>query len=124
VFEHLTDPLRAGAEATRVLKPGGRAVIGWAFMQPIHSEGHHFYNATPWGVENAFRGLKAIRRWNSTSFEFLVRWGVDVSGLRGQAPEAEIASVLETLRRWDGLIPESKNAYMASSVWVAFEKPL
>ncbi len=124
VFEHLTDPIGAGAEATRVLKPGGRAVIGWAFMQPIHSEGHHFYNATPWGVENAFRGLRPIRRWNSTSFEFLVRWGVDVSGLRGQAPEAEIESVLETLRRWDGLIPESQKPYMASSVWVEFEKPI
>ena len=58
VFEHLRDPLGAGAEVARVLKPGGKAVIDWAFMQPIHAEGLHFYNATPWGVELAFRGLK------------------------------------------------------------------
>lgn len=123
VFEHIDDPLRAGAEVARVLKPGGRATIGWAFMQPIHSEGHHFYNATPWGVENAFKGLKPTHTWCSTSFEFLLRWGAEVSGLVGRVPASEIDAVCRTLRGWDGLIPESKKAYMANGVWAEFEKP-
>ena len=123
VFEHLTDPLRAGAEVARVLKPGGRAIIDWAFMQPIHSEGHHFYNATVWGVENAFKDLKLTATRCVTSFEFLLRWGAQVSGLGGLVPAGEIDAICATLRRWDGLIPEGKKPYMANSVVAEFEKP-
>jgi SAM-dependent methyltransferase len=122
VFEHINDPAKAGAEVARVLKPGGKALIGWAFMQPIHSEGQHFYNATPWGVERAFAALKLNRMWYDTSFAFLVRWGASVSGLPGRVPQAEIDSVCETLSRWDKLIPEANKAYMANGIWAEFEK--
>jgi SAM-dependent methyltransferase len=122
VFEHIDDPLRAGAEVARVLKPGGKAIVGWAFMQPIHSEGQHFYNATPWGLERAFSGLKVKRQWYETSFAFLVRWGASVSGLHGRVPDAEVDGVCETLQRWDALIPETHKAYMANGVWAEFEK--
>ena len=122
VFEHINDPAKAGAEVARVLKRGGKALIGWAFMQPIHSEGQHFYNATPWGVERAFSALKVNRMWYSTSFAFLVRWGASVSGLRGLVPQAEIDAVCETLAKWDKLIPEAKMAYMANGIWCEFEK--
>ena len=122
VFEHINDPAKAGAEVARVLKPGGTALIGWAFMQPIHSEGQHFYNATPWGVERAFSALKLKRMWYDTSFAFLVRWGASVSGLPGLLPPGEIESVCEILSRWDKLIPEANKAYMANGVWGEFEK--
>ncbi|MDE3174544.1 MAG: class I SAM-dependent methyltransferase [Pseudomonadota bacterium] len=122
VFEHINDPQRAGAEVARVLKPGGRALIGWAFMQPIHSEGQHFYNATPWGVERAFAALKPKGFWYDTSFAFLVRWGANVSGLRGLVPDEEIEQVCATLARWDTLIPATHKSYMANGVWGEFEK--
>ncbi len=122
VFEHIPDPIKAGAEVARVLKPGGRAIIDWAFMQPIHAEGHHFYNATPWGVEHAFSGLKIRRTWYATSFAYLVRWGAAVSGLRDLVPGEEIDAICAKLDKWDTLIPESKKAYMANSVWCEFEK--
>lgn len=122
VFEHINDPAKAGAEVARVLKPGGKAIIGWAFMQPIHSEGQHFYNATPWGVERAFADLKLNRMWYDTSFAFLVRWGASVSGLPGRVPQEEIDAVCETLAKWDKLIPEQNKAYMANGTWSEFEK--
>ena len=122
VFEHIDDPLRAGAEVARVLKPGGKAIIGWAFMQPIHSEGQHFFNATPWGVEKAFAALKLNRLWYETSLAFLIRWGASVSGLVGRVPAQEIDQVCATLSRWDELIPETHKAYMANGVWAEFEK--
>jgi SAM-dependent methyltransferase/uncharacterized protein YbaR (Trm112 family) len=122
VFEHIHDPFSAGAEVARVLKPGGKAVIAWAFMQPIHSEGHHFYNATPWGVERAFKGLKVNRMWYDTSFAFLVEWGASVSNLRASIPEAEIKAVVDTLRRWDAVIDEEHKPYMANGVWCEFQK--
>ena len=122
VFEHINDPQKAGAEVARVLKPGGKAIIGWAFMQPIHSEGQHFYNATPWGVERAFAALKVKRFWYETSFAFLVRWGASVSGLPGLVPAEEIEAVCATLSRWDALIPQTHKSYMANGVWAEFEK--
>ncbi len=122
VFEHISDPLKAGAEVTRVLKPGGKAVIGWAFMQPIHSEGQHYYNATPWGVTRAFSGLKPVRFWYDNSFSYLVRWGASVSGLDDLVPAAEIDAVCATLSRWDALIPESHRQFMANGVWCEFAK--
>lgn len=123
VFEHIYDPAKAGAEVARVLKAGGKAVIAWAFMQPIHSEGQHFYNATPWGVEHAFAELKINRMWYDTSFAFLVEWGASVSGLRGRVSDEEIKSVCDKLKRWDTLIPDERKQYMANGVWCEFEKP-
>ena len=122
VFEHIGDPFKAAAEVARILKPGGTAIIGWAFMQPVHSEGQHFYNATRWGVERAFSALKVRRTWYDASLAFLVEWGASVSGLSGLAPPQEIQAVCDTLRRWDALIPETHKQYMASGVWCELEK--
>lgn len=49
-FEHLYDPFGAAKEILRVLKPGGKVVIHTAFLQPLHEEPWHYYNATKYGV--------------------------------------------------------------------------
>lgn len=54
VFEHLREPRAAALEILRVLKPGGSATIHTAFLQPLHEEPHHFYNATEFGVREWF----------------------------------------------------------------------
>jgi SAM-dependent methyltransferase len=54
VFEHLVDPEAAAQEIHRVLKPGGAVAIHTAFLQPLHEEPYHFYNATEYGVRRWF----------------------------------------------------------------------
>ena len=122
VFEHIQNPIKAGQEVARVLRSGGKALVCWAFMQPIHSEGQHFFNATPWGVRAAFEGLRLNRMWYDTSLSFLVEWAANVSGIAGIIPSEEIASVCSTLREWDTAIPDSHRMFMANAVWCEFEK--
>ena len=54
VFEHLREPKRAATEIFRVLKPGGAVSIHTAFLQALHEEPHHYYNATEYGVREWF----------------------------------------------------------------------
>jgi predicted SAM-dependent methyltransferase/predicted RNA-binding Zn-ribbon protein involved in translation (DUF1610 family) len=58
VFEHLREPTRAAAEILRVLKPGGKVMIHTAFLQPLHEEPIHFYNATKYGVMEWFKDFE------------------------------------------------------------------
>jgi uncharacterized protein YbaR (Trm112 family) len=54
-FEHLRDPRAAAGELHRVMKPGGHLHLLTAFMQPLHEEPNHYYNATEFGVREWFR---------------------------------------------------------------------
>src|SRR6202035_5249248 len=36
VLQHVPDPFAVAAEVMRVLRPGGRGVIDWPFLQPVH----------------------------------------------------------------------------------------
>lgn len=54
VFEHLHNPFIVAQEIYRVLKPGGKVVIHSAFLQALHEEPCHYYNATKYGLINWF----------------------------------------------------------------------
>jgi SAM-dependent methyltransferase len=123
VFEHLSDPLKAGREITRVLKPGGAAVVSVAFLQPVHSEGQHFFNATPWGIQEVFKGLTVNKMSYDTSLSFLMQWCLTVSGLDGKVDAQERALVAAKLTEWDSLISEDLKMYAASGIWIEARKP-
>ena len=54
-LDQLAEPELAAAEIYRVLVPGGEVVIHTAFLQPIHADRPHYYNATDAGVHHWFR---------------------------------------------------------------------
>jgi SAM-dependent methyltransferase len=54
VLEHTLRPWSVAAEICRVLRPGGKVIIDWPFLQPVHGFPHHYYNATPEGNRRMF----------------------------------------------------------------------
>lgn len=122
VFEHISDPMKAAKEVIRVLKPGGRALICWSFMQPIHSEGQHYFNATPSGIMHAFANLKVINISYDTSLAFLMEWGISVSGIKANINTDDLDMVLHYLNQWDSLVTEEYKKFMANGIWIEFIK--
>lgn len=118
VLEHVADPLAMGREIHRVLKPGGLVLANSAFMQPIHSEGQHFFNLTPYGIDLTFRDFTNRRVWWDTGFGFTMQWFVDVLGVRGRMPQEKIDQFLSLAKEISDVIPEDRGMYVASSVWV------
>ncbi len=53
-FEHLRDPATAANELYRVLQPGGEIYVQTAFLQPLHEEPAHFFNASEFGLREWF----------------------------------------------------------------------
>jgi SAM-dependent methyltransferase/uncharacterized protein YbaR (Trm112 family) len=53
-FEHLHAPATAARELYRVLQPGGEVYVQTAFLQPLHEEPDHFFNASEFGVREWF----------------------------------------------------------------------
>lgn len=118
VLEHVRNPLKMGAEIHRVLKPGGRVLAAGAFMQPVHSEGQHFFNITPYGIELIFEAFQTKRVWWEPSFTYTMDWLINVSGVRGIAEESKIRDFLSLAGELEVHIPYDRAMYLASCVWL------
>lgn len=64
VLEHVSDPFKCASEMARVLKPGGKLLIGAPFLFQEHGYPEHYYNMTRRGVANLFEGhLEITGQW-------------------------------------------------------------
>jgi SAM-dependent methyltransferase len=53
VLEHVPEPIQAVAEISRILKPGGRAILTAPLGSRLHQEPYHFYGGyTPYWYQN------------------------------------------------------------------------
>jgi SAM-dependent methyltransferase len=106
VFEHLRAPKNSAAEIFRVLKPGGSVAIHTAFLQPLHEEPNHFFNATEFGVREWFSDFEIERCEASKNFSPGMMIGFIAANLlyfvsQSGAPEEEQKSIADTtLREW------------------------
>lgn len=89
VLEHVPNPFVVAAEMARVVRPGGRIVVDWPFLQPVHGYPHHYFNATEEGAREAFRQLGGLDIESFTPVHmhpvftlhwFLQEWATRVTG--------------------------------------------
>ncbi len=95
VLEHVEDPFRVTEELVRVVKPGGRIIVDWPFLQPLHGYPHHYFNATPEGARLAFEridGAKVVESFVPLNLHpvFSLRWILDEwqAGMSGEDRDA------------------------------------
>lgn len=118
VLEHIREPWKAAAELMRVVKPGGRIIVDWPFLQPVHGYPHHYFNATEEGARSTFESLGAnvesyVPPWLHPIFS--LRWVLDEwrAGLDPSRQEEFLNLTVAEILEKDGA------SHLRSSRWVA-----
>ncbi len=122
VMEHVKDPLKMGEEVYRVLRKGGRALLNSAFMQPVHSEGQHFFNLTPYGIDLVTqRFTERSISWDGSLLD-MFSWILDVAGVSSLADRTDRELFSEIVQRFDRCVSYDRLMYVASGVWAEVRK--
>lgn len=118
VMEHMSDPFLAAREIYRILKSGGIFYAESAFMQPLHAVPFHFFNTTPWGIEELFRkaGLATASVEWFGPLSGSVRWYLEASGGKQALSAAEYLTFMDLLEKVDTSISYERLKPVASAV--------
>jgi hypothetical protein len=123
VFEHVNNPFAAASELTRVTKPGGLIVTDVAFMQPLHAAPYHYFNMTPWGVEELFKSCAIVESDYYDGLASTIEWILKSVGAQATVSEKEFASVIERIRAMEAKLSHADIRPAASGVWLVARKP-
>lgn len=123
VFEHIANPFDAANELIRVTEPGGLILTEVAFMQPLHAVPYHFFNMTPWGVEELFKSCEILEADWFGELSFTVDWLLKSVNLPGKVPSQRLTKIVDELKQLDALVSYDELRPAASGVYIVARTP-
>ena len=123
VFEHVANPFGAADELIRVTKPGGIILTEVAFMQPLHAVPYHYFNMTPWGVEELFKSCEVIERDWFGDLSFTVDWLLKSVNLPSKVPAKRLQRLIREFKDLDKKVTHDELRPAASGIYVVVRKP-
>ncbi|HYW26487.1 MAG TPA: methyltransferase domain-containing protein [Terriglobales bacterium] len=123
VFEHVNNPFTAAGELIRVTRPGGLIVTDVAFMQPLHAAPYHYFNMTPWGVEELFKSCVIVESSYYDGLAPTIEWILKSVGAHTKVSEREFAGVIDRIRAMESKLSHEDIRPAASGVWLVVRKP-
>ena len=70
LLEHVPDPFLLIEEFRRILKPGGRLILGASAVFSFHEAPNNYFHFTPWGFRLLFRNFSRIEMLRGASQPF------------------------------------------------------
>ena len=116
MLEHVSNPFKVAEEIYRILKPNGYVYADMAFMQPVHSQPYHYFNATLWGMESLFKKFRKIECSSFGKLSEVIEWILRESGVRKYVKSTEYESVISQVKSWDSLVKDDRLVYVASGI--------
>lgn len=101
VIEHLYDPFTAVQEILRVIKPGGIVFVESAFIQPLHAVPYHYFNTTPWGLQNLFNDFEIIEVSSKGNLHQTLEWFYSLTSLRERGKGDRVDQLLNIAKELD-----------------------
>lgn len=123
LLEHVRNPFAAVEEMRRVTRPGGTLWAGMAFMQPVHAVPSHYFNATPWGIQELFQHLEVEEVTWFGELSFTIDWLLRAAGVAGRMKAEEYDAIMEKVKALDSLVSYESLRAVASGVAIRARKP-